>query len=47
MGAGPTVMGLPELIIGAIAIVMVVIITALAQPPNKWVERFGGRKRSK
>jgi len=40
-------MGLPELIIGAIALVMIVVITAIAQPPNKWVEWFGGRKRPK
>jgi len=40
-------MGLPELIIGAIVILMIVVITAIAQPPNKWVEWFGGRKRTK
>jgi hypothetical protein len=38
-------MGLPELVIGGIAVIMIVIITAIAQPPNKWVEWFGGRKR--
>jgi hypothetical protein len=40
-------MGLPELVIGVVVVVMVVVITAIAQPPNQWVEWFGGRKRPK
>ena len=40
-------MGLPELVIGAIVVVMVIAITAIAQPPNKWVEWFTGRKKNR
>jgi hypothetical protein len=38
-------MGLPEFVIGAIVVVMIIVITAIAQPPNKWVEWFSARKK--
>ena len=39
-------MGLPEFVIGAIVVVMIIVITAIAQPPNKWVEWLSGRKKT-
>jgi hypothetical protein len=38
-------MGLPEFVIGAVVVVMILVITAIAQPPNKWVEWLSGRKK--
>jgi hypothetical protein len=31
-------------VFGFVVVLMVVVITAIAQPPNKWVEWFTGKK---
>ncbi len=38
-------MGLPEIAFGIVIVVLILAITAIAQPPNKWVEWFSGRQK--
>jgi hypothetical protein len=33
-------LGLPEIVIGLLVLVLILGITAIAQPPNRWVEWF-------
>jgi len=38
-------MGLPEFVFGVIILLVIAGITAIAQPPNRWVEWFSGRRK--
>jgi len=38
-------MGLPEIVIGAVVVLLIVVVTAIAQPPNRWVEWFTGKRK--
>ena len=39
-------MGLPEIVFGVVILGLILGITAIAQPPTKWVEWFSGRRKS-
>jgi hypothetical protein len=38
-------LGLPELVIGLLVVLLILGITAIAQPPNRWVEWFSKGKK--
>jgi hypothetical protein len=39
-------LGTPELVMGGLVVILVLGVTAIAQPPNRWVEWFFTEKKN-
>lgn len=44
LNTGTHILGIPEILMGALVVILILAVTLIAQPPNRWVKYFSKEK---